>query len=51
MAEVQETCEGRKMGKDNKMIQTKLKPPQVIKNQNEKDNSKEFQVQTLTFQA
>ncbi len=34
MVEVQETCEGRKMGKGNKMTQTKLKPLQVIKNQN-----------------
>ncbi len=34
MAEVQETCDGRKIGKDNKLTQTKLKPPQVIKNQN-----------------
>jgi hypothetical protein len=39
------------MGKNNKMTQTKPKPPRTIKTKTEKDNSKESQVQTLDFRA
>jgi len=45
MAEVQETCEGRKMGKDNKMTQIKLvsssnKKPKLKKTTQKKFNFK-----------